>query len=314
MIMKKIILITVFFICFIFFLISIPAFADVNSQLAINSTQAENAINGAKADMQDMIKAGFNVVRVNDTINKAEQQFQAQLALEEKKGNPDYSLVTDEIKDVREIKNEAFKMSDELKVLGETLKEKENESVNLTQALILLDQAKKEFSDERYEQIPKIIDNCYSEISKIESESTTLRAFYLATTENLGDFLKRSWLILISISFGVVVTFAVGRNAISRHRIKSRIKKLEIERAVINDLVKKTQKDYFEKGDLSESSYKIKIKKFDEIIRDIDRQIPILKEELIKKKGKITGEKEKKEEREEKVKISKRKVSKRKTK
>ena len=41
-----------------------------------------------------------------------------------------------------------------------------------------------------------------------------------------------------------------------------------------------TQKQYFEGGNLSESSYTIRTKSFAEMIRDIDRQIPLLQEKM----------------------------------
>ena len=44
----------------------------------------------------------------------------------------------------------------------------------------------------------------------------------------------------------------------------------------------KIQKDYFQEGKIPEGEYNIKTKKYAELIRDIDRQIPLLQEELAK--------------------------------
>ena len=46
--------------------------------------------------------------------------------------------------------------------------------------------------------------------------------------------------------------------------------------------MQKTQKEYFQKGSLSESGYQIRSKNFADLVRDIDRQIPLLEEKLIK--------------------------------
>ena len=45
-------------------------------------------------------------------------------------------------------------------------------------------------------------------------------------------------------------------------------------------MVKKIQKDYFEVGNVAENDYTIKTKRYAEIVRDIDRQIPLLYEQL----------------------------------
>jgi hypothetical protein len=44
------------------------------------------------------------------------------------------------------------------------------------------------------------------------------------------------------------------------------------------------QKNYFQFGTLPEGEYNIKIKKYAELVRDIDRQIPLLQEEMAKLK------------------------------
>ena len=68
---------------------------------------------------------------------------------------------------------------------------------------------------------------------------------------------------------------------------------LHTRKKVINNLLKNTQKDYFKTRKMSEADYKIRIKKFKELIRDIDRQIMVLKEDLFKlnKKNKTSPKK-----------------------
>ena len=44
----------------------------------------------------------------------------------------------------------------------------------------------------------------------------------------------------------------------------------------------KTQREYFNEGSISEGTFNIKIKKLAELVRDIERQIPLLQEGLAK--------------------------------
>ena len=62
--------------------------------------------------------------------------------------------------------------------------------------------------------------------------------------------------------------------------IKMKMERLFIRRKTLKGLIKEAQQDYFGTGSLSEGSYNIKVKKYAEMVRDIDRQIPLLKEQL----------------------------------
>ena len=61
---------------------------------------------------------------------------------------------------------------------------------------------------------------------------------------------------------------------------------LMTQKKALNTLIQNMQKSYFKTKKLSETEYTIKLKKFKELIRDIDRQIIVLKEEMFKVKKK----------------------------
>jgi len=50
-------------------------------------------------------------------------------------------------------------------------------------------------------------------------------------------------------------------------------------------LIKKLQKSYFKTKKISETEYRIKLKKYEELLREIERKTMILREELYKKKN-----------------------------
>jgi hypothetical protein len=47
----------------------------------------------------------------------------------------------------------------------------------------------------------------------------------------------------------------------------------------------KSQQDYFQTGKIADSDYKIRAANYAELVRDIDRQVPLIKEELAKLSG-----------------------------
>ena len=59
---------------------------------------------------------------------------------------------------------------------------------------------------------------------------------------------------------------------------------LMTQKKALNTLIQNMQKSYFKTKKLSETEYTIKLKKFKELIRDIDRQVMVLKEEIFKTK------------------------------
>ncbi len=103
---------TVLIVIMLFLLITI--LATVKAQ-GYNETL--RSLNQSRIDLQEMIDAGFNFLRVNDTLSEAEQLFEAQEALMKTEGTPDFSLILERTNEITELRKQAEEMSDELKAL-----------------------------------------------------------------------------------------------------------------------------------------------------------------------------------------------------
>ena len=55
-----------------------------------------------------------------------------------------------------------------------------------------------------------------------------------------------------------------------------------MQKKAIKGLIKELQETYFKSKRISETEYKIKLKNYEGFIRDIERQIMVLKEEMFK--------------------------------
>lgn len=275
--MKRIIAV----IIIIAYLIQPIAFA-----ISQEANETKDALNTAEKNMIEMIDAGLNVVRYNDTLEIAKQTYNAQVALETVGGKPQYSLVIEKISELNDIREKAFINLDEIKALDEAINSAK--ASNITEVIGIYNEAKNEFYAERYEASMKRVDLAYKKISELEAIQTKIKAIYDATSKSVKDFLNENWKnILITIA-----SFAIAGSILFKKiqilRIKKEIKNLEIRRDAIKKLIAKTQKQYFEDGTLSETSYYIKTKKYGELIRDINRQIPIQKEMLARNEPKKT--------------------------
>jgi len=250
--------------------------------------EARNALENAKADMLEMAESGFSVQLVNDTLFEAEQIFIAQNMLEQ----PDYSFVLVKTKSIAEIKRKAFSVYDELNALSKKL-EKEEAEENMSEAYTIFEKAKQEFYDERYDKAMLLIEECYVKINEIHALRTKIRAIYEAGTSKLVRFFRIRWKVL-SITLAVLlILFFSFRKKVAILFVKRKINNLKFEKDVLKNLIKKTQYEYFQKGKIPESLYHIRIDKFGTLIRDINRQIPLLEEaiERIKRIGKKKAEK-----------------------
>jgi hypothetical protein len=250
------------------------------------SIQAKESLAQAEKDIIEMTEKAIPINRVNETYQEALQLYSAQLALEEKRGRADYKLVMSYVSNINLIKKTAIQSSDELTIFKETYEEAEKHS-NLSEMQEEYDLIIQSFKDERFEDTLELIKKGYDRVSEIQSSQAVLNSLYLATSRTLKNFFVNNWLkitIICSIAFFLILIFW---NNIKKLMFRIKFNNLLIRKRAINKLLKSIQESYFKTKKLSESEYNIKLKKFKELIRDIDRQIMVLKEEVFKFKKKI---------------------------
>ena len=277
------------FVCIVFSLVLLILFSSnlvLTAQASVANVSTDESarlcVDSSKAIMSGMIEQGFNVIRVNDSFKKAQEFYIAQKTLRETKKNYDFSTVLSYCDEIKAIQTQALSARDELDSVKAFYKEVNNSQIDLSKVDLMIADIQKEINDERYEQARQKIDAVYNEIVAIQSSATTLSIFYRTTSRTLLSFLKENWLpITIGIVFIVIFLFFY-RYQISKWLIQRKINHLEMERAVLKKLIEDIQKEYFQGGTISDSVYNIRTKRFSEMIRDLDRQVPLLKEELAK--------------------------------
>ncbi|MEM5783338.1 MAG: hypothetical protein QXX01_03190 [Candidatus Aenigmatarchaeota archaeon] len=243
----------------------------------------------AKEDMKKMIEDGFNVVRYNDTLLIAETEFNSKYYLEiARNETQNYTKVKNLINELSNLKSLAYRTKDELETLKSTIDELSG--INITPVLESYEKARADFYSERYEIALKEIEDTYKVISEQQSIQTKLKLFYEITSRTLENFIKTYWKeILITIAIIIILSF-ISYKRIKVYLLKKKLENLYIRRNSVRNLIANVQRDYFEKGKIDEGTYNIKVRKYGEIIRDINRQIPLIKEELEEIERKIKRE------------------------
>lgn len=267
---------------FLVFLIvfSFSSIAVYGAPISDAGISALNSIKSAEDIMREMQGKGFNVASINDTIEEALQLYQLQVQLENKNLTANYEFILKKIDYVSQTYDKAFTAKDELDILEKRINS--TKGLNITDVIETYNSAKKEFYDERYDNSLELVDKAYNQLSEKEALSTYGSAIYNAITGGVANFFKKNWKILIASFFVIILLLYFTNNKRKLFFLKKKISRLSSEKQVLLEMIKNAQLDYFEKKIIPEMTYHIKLKKFSELIRDIDRQVPLLVEDTLK--------------------------------
>lgn len=236
-------------------------------------------LKSANASVQKLRASGLPYLQSYDNYLVAQQWFEGQSALELGGGKGDYKFVTGKVLDIKALERDTFAASDELSALAGRLSNVEPD-VNVSDALLLQSEAKQEFQDGRFQESKRLIDQAYDKIALAENEAARSKTLLESTRRNITVFLQENWQKILIALFAIAAVLFIFQRQIRHFMINTRIKGLIAEKAVLERMLQNLQKEYFEHGKVNELSYHIKTKKFGDLIRNINRQLPLLREEL----------------------------------
>jgi len=286
-----ILLVTVLLAC-IFFINGVYAL-DAKLNASITEVKAAICINDSKDIKQLMADEGFNVLSIEDNIKQAEATYVAQGLLKEKKSNYDFALVFPYCDTVKQIREDALAAQDEVNSLMMFYNDSIIPGMDTTTIDAMINDVNDAIKNERYTEVSAIVEKTYTEITTVRSSYTALNIFYKSTARGIMAFLTSknrilqiaNWQFLTGLVVLILILLLIYRVQIRKMRLNRQLSKLINRKKTIKELVMKTQKDYFQYGKIPEGEYNIKTKRFAELIRDIDRQIPLVQEELAKISG-----------------------------
>ena len=249
--------------------------------LSSEALSARSSLLEARSIIEEMENAGFSTARAQDTFQTALVLYEGQISIEAQGKTGNYADIVDKAAEIEDIRNRAFAIQDGLVVLKQAIEDKKK-LIDIAEPQRLYEEALIEFKSERYENAEQKIDESYKSINELE-RAKSRTGVLIEASKTLSQRLIEAWKeILVAIAIISLVVF-VGQNFLYRKLIDTKIRMLELEKKTIEGLVQKTQNDYYNKGKLSEISYHIKIKKYGELIRDINRRLPLLREAKEKK-------------------------------
>lgn len=264
---------------------------------------ALNALLQAEEDMQEMQEQGFRVAWVNDTLLEAKRYFNggnySELLEETEKLNytesekiklllegmkdlrpVNYSLVIEKADAIAQRKAKAYELSDNIKVLQLRVDELSSAGMLDDESVDLFNSFRNEFENERYSDAEVILEIINQQLAEGTAESVLLAATYKAGKENIINFVKENYMAIVIILAVIIIISLVFYNRIAVGILKKSLKGNEIERNVLESLMKRAQEDYFSKQSITKSTYELKISHYKERMAEIKQKTPVLEAKL----------------------------------
>lgn len=263
-----------------------PAFfasGDVNMDaLSTKAELSSKRIVRAKGFIGKMAQEGLSATRVKDTILVAENMWFVE-ALKEQAGNEaDYGPVNNKSDEAIALSQSAFQAADELSVLKENM-EKIGD-MNIGPAWDIYNEGVSELENERYELALKKVEDCYEKLVELQSVEARANAIYAVASKTTTNFLVENRFAL-AILFGTpLILYVIFRDRIKRYGLTGKLNRLKLEVKVLESQIKSAQEQYFIRGTMDENTYGVRTTTYGYMIRDLNREIGVTKEEIEKTK------------------------------
>lgn len=257
--------------------------ADTNTVVVSDSPaviHARQQIAQAKITISDLNAVNISTQRVMDLLLIAQNSFDE--ALNRSPSSPDLAAFNLRMSEFQKVASLALSSHDELIALKVRMDKAEKDIPDMSEVNKIYDAAWAEFNDERYERVLDLIDSADQKIIELSSLQTRAQVAYDAAAANVRSFFSSYWKELAAGIVVFVVVVIIFRNRIKRMRLRQKIKSLEIEQQVLREEIKKSQKDYFVSGKMPEGVFNTRVNVFAEMLRDITREIALLREEEAK--------------------------------
>ncbi|HLC87044.1 MAG TPA: hypothetical protein VJH65_02075 [Candidatus Nanoarchaeia archaeon] len=191
--------------------------------------------------------------------------------------NLSYSNVLFYTNEIKNRKERAFVIYDNLISLGLRFERLEKKGLDLADCRNLLDSATVSFHEDRYDESEGFLINAEKCLEEKNLELARLGAFAKGTKTFIRDNWAYFLLFLIFIS---AIGFFSARK-ISKKLIERKIKKLKLEQSVLINLIKEAQYKRFKTKEIPEIIYNIRMNKYNNRIDEIKSILPVLEPKLM---------------------------------
>ncbi|MBT4166000.1 hypothetical protein HOE04_03105 [archaeon] len=283
---------------------------DENSSV-ITQEDALQGISEAEAILEEMKNNNFSGIYVEDLLIRARNVFQqvkyAEILRKDVEATQverveavealklvdwkdiNYSLVLIQTENIKEVRELAFFVTDLLSIQESFLGAERDESgkivsfskveeVNLEKFRNLINEIEDALNESRFEEAESLTIALKEEVELRRNEALTS----LALKASAEQFLKKYWYLVVLI---LILIFVVGRffyKKFEKKLLKKKIEKMNLEKKVLIDLMKRTQVERFRENKISGLVYNLRMKKYKEKLQKVKQELPFLEKKLVK--------------------------------
>ncbi len=258
--------------------------SDNNSTNNVTQETALNAILQAEGDMQEMAEQDFGVKWVNDTLIEAKNLL---LAAQSKIGvEVYYKKVLEKTRVIYERKKQAFEISDLIRASQLRTDEFKQQNLDTSKVESIINYSISEFKNERYENAENLLASIDKKLIDLSGETTLAKIVYRDGKEGIINFIKKNYKVIFLLLGSLLVIAILLYNRIMISILRRRISNMKVEKLVLEDLMKKAQKDYFAEGDTTKQTFEIKMSNYKKRLVEINGNLPLI-EALLEKRLKL---------------------------
>lgn len=266
---------------------------------------AVNALWEGERIMADLHREGISVQFINDTLIEARRVLQKanytiQLAAARERGDTEsvalfeqslelmgatYSGATVEesyaevirlVNLIRERRDPAYLILDRTALIRKKMSDYARREIPTEDAQRLLLEGERAFREERYSEALRYIEEADAELERSRTELPLIRVLQ----ESSKGFLEKNWkqLMVLLAFFSLGIWFWARHFGI--HQIKRRIERMQIELESIGRLMEQTQRDCFERKNISKMTYDLRMETYRKRRAEIQVLLPTMQEEL----------------------------------
>lgn len=268
----------------LFLVVFLISFAYASENLSEQEI-AENCLSDSRIIVSNLNGTNISLIRFNDMLGKAESIYDAQMIAYNKTKKANFNSVISYCEDISRIDKLARDAIDGFEVLISFYHDTLNRNMDTSSVDKIMDEITEEINGERYENVKQLIDDGYSKISSVKTEQTTMVLAYKATSRTIRVIIVDHKVELIVVIIFVIILYVLYKVKIVPMMLNRKLKLLKIRKGSLRKLMGESQKLYFQEGKISESDYRTRIKNYADLVRDIDRQIPLVQAEIAKRLG-----------------------------
>ncbi len=270
----------------------------INTEIIVTREDALQAINDSEEIIQELKDNNISVIYVNDllieikkiferadyaeilrgniNVSEADRQsaIKALASIDWKKIN--YSDILNYTIQIKERKENAFYIYDELSVIKMNLEKYEKRGINMSQSKELMEKAKTAFYEDRYSEAESLIKQTRDSIDLTVSEFSVLRDL----RRNTINFFQKNWYYILAVLSVLAIFAYLSYKQVELNLLKDKIKKMKAEKIALNSLMKKAQIERFKENKISGLTYNLRIKKYEEKLSEIEEELPVFEERL----------------------------------